>query len=102
MRCCSEKPDQGKSTRMSSPDFCLRSLSEIPGRKVFYEGLLHLRSHHRVCGRTIYPTYTNSVPECRAYNNVPYDTNLVARGHMTSGYAFPLEIFSNHTSGGQK
>src|SRR5260370_12781929 len=52
MRCCSEKPDQGKSTRRSSPDFCLRSLSEIPGRKVFYEGLLHLRSHHRECGRT--------------------------------------------------
>src|SRR5260370_12986893 len=53
MRCCSEKPDQGKSTRRSSPDFCLRSLSEIPGRKVFYEGLLHLRSHHRECGRTM-------------------------------------------------
>jgi hypothetical protein len=37
---------------MSSPDFCLRSLSEIPGRKMFSEVLLHLRSHHRGCGRT--------------------------------------------------
>ncbi len=37
---------------MSSPDFCLRSLSEIPGRKVFYEALLHFLSHHRGCGRT--------------------------------------------------
>src|SRR5258708_30640553 len=38
---------------MSSPDFCLRSLSEIPGRKMFSEVLLHLRSHHRACGRTM-------------------------------------------------
>src|SRR6266436_3299173 len=41
---------------MSSPDFCLRSLSERPGRKMFSEVLLHLRSHHRGCGRTGYLT----------------------------------------------
>src|SRR5258706_12833914 len=37
---------------MSSHEFCLRSLSERPGHKVFSEVLLHLRSHHRGCGRT--------------------------------------------------
>jgi hypothetical protein len=55
-----------------------------------------------LCLSVIYPTYMNSVPESCAHNNVPDLTRLIAKGHMTSGYAFPLEIFADPPSGAQK